>query len=53
MTKKHFIALSKIFKKYDLNNGVVIALLNDIIALCESENVNFDKNRFLKACENK
>ena len=49
MSKKHFIKLAKIFSKYNLETQSR-DILNDIIELCESENPNFDKGRFLKAC---
>jgi len=49
MTKKHFIALARIFSKYNLETQSRDILI-DIITLCKSENPNFDKARFLKAC---
>jgi hypothetical protein len=52
MSKKHFIKLAQIFRKYNLNveNSQGKDILADIIELCENENPNFDKERFLKAC---
>jgi hypothetical protein len=54
MTKKHFIKLAKIFAKYNLEvlEGRTVSheILKDIVELCKTENVNFDEERFLKAC---
>jgi hypothetical protein len=52
MSKKHFIKLAQIFRKYNLNveNSQGKDILADIIELCKEENPNFDKARFLKAC---
>jgi len=51
MTKKHFIALARIFSKYNLDvHSIGKEIFWDIVELCENENPNFDKERFLKAC---
>jgi hypothetical protein len=51
MTKKHFIALAKIFSKHNAKgSGNILNVLYDVCELCGEENPNFDKARFLKAC---
>ena len=51
MSKKHFIKLAKIFSKYALQNDVMAReIFADIVELCQEENPNFDKARFLSAC---
>lgn len=59
MTRKHFILIASILKKYytcETTKGNLLCkqaffeLISDFTTLCESENAQFDKDRFLKAC---
>lgn len=59
MTRKHFILLASILKRYNqcettksnlLAKQGLQELTEDISAICESENPQFDREKFLKAC---
>lgn len=49
MTRKHFIAIAKILKKHNINEMKVYVIM-DLCDYFESENPNFDREKFVKAC---
>jgi len=60
MTKKHFIAISKIINKHllEINNGIstveherVCQIVQDLSDYFKGENHHFDKTRFINACK--
>ncbi len=46
MTRKHFVAIAAILKERGASHYVVMALCDYF----ESENPNFDREKFVKAC---
>jgi hypothetical protein len=61
MTKKDYIAIANIFKKFNGTNGILSSthfdgvnettLLNEFCNMFALDNVHFDKNRFIEYIE--
>ena len=49
MTRKHFIAIAEILKEHSAD----YYLVQDFCKYFETENANFDRERFIDACERK
>lgn len=56
MTRKHFEAIAEIFRTYsDIDAGeegeaMRLVLAKEMASLCKRHNANFDRDRFLTAC---
>ena len=55
MTRKHFILIANILKNYhkSVRMGWTYDINEAFADLCESENPQFDREKFLSACEDK
>ena len=48
MSRKHFRAIADILRRSEVA-GLDLTL--EFVAFCEQENPNFDREKFIKACE--
>ena len=50
MTKKHFTIMASIIRDMPLSYGNRKRIANRFADFCAAENANFDRTRFLEAC---
>ncbi len=52
MSKKHFVALAKALAAHraEISDNAFKSLVDDIADVCRATNANFDRQRFVDAC---
>lgn len=52
MTRKHFNAIAATLAKHNDGSDDYLSLINSFAQMCANENINFNYDRFINACEN-